>query len=80
MSDVIEGEIPGNNSKIQGRNNLLSHYSNKIVFRNEDAKKYNPEQKFIIPNEYRIIFIKCFPNYIVEDYNFYFITKMPFKY
>ena len=67
-------------SKIQGRNNLLSHYSNKIVFRNEEAKKYNPEQKFIFPNEYRIIFNKCFPNYIIEDYNFYFITKMPFKY
>ena len=67
-------------SKIQGRNNLLSHYSNKIIFRNEDSKKYNIDQKFIIPNEYRVIFNKYFPNYIVEDYNFYFITKMPFKY
>ena len=67
-------------SKIQGRNNLLSHYSSKIVFRNEEAKKYNIDQKFIIPNEYRMIFNKFFPNYIVEYYNFYFITKMPFKY
>ena len=28
-------------SKIQGRNNLLQHYSNKIIFRNDEAKKYN---------------------------------------
>ena len=38
------------------------------------------ETKFIIPNEYRIIFNKSFPNYSVEEYKYYFITKMPFKY
>ncbi len=67
-------------SKIQGRNNLLSHYSNKIIFRNDEAKKYNSEQKFKIPNEYRDIFNKAFPNFIVEESQYYFITKIPFKY
>lgn len=67
-------------SKIQGRNNLLSHYSNKIIFRNEEAKKYNSEQKFIIPNEYKTIFNQAFPNFTIEEAKYYFITKMPFKY
>jgi hypothetical protein len=67
-------------SKIQGRNNLLAHYSNKIIFRNDDVKKYDAEQKFIIPNEYRQIFNKAFPNYKVEEFKYYFLTKMPIKY
>ena len=66
-------------SKIQGRNNLLMHYANKVVFRNDEFK-FNPEQKYIIPNDYRIIFNKAFPNFNVEEYKYYFITKMPFKY
>ncbi len=67
-------------SKIQGRKNLLSHYSNKITFRNDEAKKYKNSAKFIIPNEYRKIFDKTFPNRCVEEYSSYFVTKMPFKY
>ena len=67
-------------SKIQGRNNLLSHYANKIVFRNDEAKKYSVDQKYIIPNEYRVIFNSLYPNKLVEEYNDYFLTKMPFKY
>ena len=66
-------------SKIQGRNNLLQHYSNKIIFRNDEAKKYNSE-KYIIPNEYKAIFTKAFPNQYIEEYEFHFMTKMPFKY
>ena len=66
-------------SKIQGRNNLLQHYSNKIIFRNDEAKKYNSE-KYIIPNEYKVIFTKAFPNQYIEEYEFHFMTKMPFKY
>ena len=65
-------------SKIQGRNNLLSHYSNKIVFRNDEAKKYSVDQKYIIPNEYRVIFNSLYPNKLVEEHNDYFLTKMPF--
>ena len=64
-------------SKVQGRNNLLFHYANKIVFRNDDAKRNNIEQKYIIPNEYKIIFTRAFPNYIVDDYKYYFICKIP---
>ena len=67
-------------SKIQGKNNLLSHYSNKIIFRNDDVKKYDIDQKFIIPNSYKEIFIKAFPNYNIEEFKYYFITKMPIKY
>ena len=67
-------------SKIQGRNNLLSHYSNKIIFRNDDVKKYDIEQKFIIPNTYKEIFNKAFPNYNIEEFKYYFRTKMPIKY
>ena len=66
-------------SKIQGRNNLLQHYSNKIIFRNDEAKKYNSE-KYIIPNEYKMIFTKAFPNQYIEEYEYHFLTKMPFKY
>ena len=67
-------------SKIQGRTNLLSHYPNKIIFRNDESKKYIIDQKFIIPNGYRKIFNKCFPNFPVEEFDYYFKTKMPFKY
>ena len=67
-------------SKIQGRNNLLLHYSNKIIFYNDEVKKYSIDQKYVIPNAYRIIFNKAFPNHIVEENKYYFITKIPFKY
>ena len=67
-------------SKIQGKNNLLSHYSNKIIFRNDDVKKYDIDQKFIIPNVYKEIFNKAYPNYNIEEFKYYFITKMPIKY
>ena len=67
-------------SKIQGKNSLISHYSNKIIFRNEEVKKFSSDNKYIIPNEYRIIFNKAFPNQLVEESQYYFITKMPFKY
>lgn len=55
-------------SKIQGRNNLLQHYSNKIIFRNDEAKKYNNE-KYIIPNEYKGIFTKAFLINILKNMN-----------
>ena len=68
-------------SKIQGRNNLLSHYPNKNIFKNEEAKKHDiSEQKYIIPNEYFNIFNSAFPNYNIEKSESYFMTKMPFKY
>ena len=68
-------------SKIQGRNNLLSHYPNKNIFKNEEAKKNDiSEQKYIIPNEYFNIFNSAFPNYNIDKCENYFMTKMPFKY
>ena len=64
-------------SKVQGRVNLLGHYPIKIVYLNEEAKNVIPEQKYIIPNVYKIIFNKLFPEEKIEEYKFYFITKMP---
>ena len=68
-------------SKIQGRNNLLSHYPNKNIFKNEEAKKHDiSEQKYIMPNEYFNIFNSAFPNYNIDRCENYFMTKMPFRY
>ena len=68
-------------SKIQGRNNLLSHYPNKNIFKNEEAKKHDiSEQKYIMPNEYLNIFNSAFPNYNIDRCENYFMTKMPFRY
>ena len=67
-------------SKIQGRNNLLAHYPNKIVFKNDEAKKQDGDIKYKIPNAYSNVFNSAFPNYNVEKCETYFITKMPFRY
>ena len=64
-------------SKVQGKENLLGHYPIKIVYVNEEAKNVIPKQKYIIPNVYKIIFNKLFPEEKIEEYKFYFITKMP---
>ena len=64
-------------SKVQGKKNLLAHYPIKIVYVNEEAKNVIPEQKYIIPNVYKIIFNKLFPEEKIEEYKFYFITNMP---
>ena len=64
-------------SKVQGKNNLLSHYPIKIIYYNEDALDVTPEQQYIIPNVYKLIFNKCFPKQKIEEKKFYFITKMP---
>lgn len=64
-------------SKVQGKKNLLAHYPIKIVYVNEEAKNVIPEQKYIIPNVYKIIFNKLFPKEKIEEFKFYFITKMP---
>ena len=67
-------------SKIQGRNSLLSHYSSKIVFKNSEVKKYDVNTKFIVPNEYYDLFNNAFPNFSVDKFETYFVTKMPFRY
>ena len=67
-------------SKIQGRNNLLAHYPSKIIFKNDEAKKQSGEIKYKIPNNYSNIFKAAFPNHTVENFDTYFITKMPFRY
>ena len=64
-------------SKVQGKTNLLAHYPSKIVYCNEEAFNVTPEQKYVIPNVYKLIFNKFFPKEKIEEYKFYFITKMP---
>ena len=65
-------------SKIQGRKNLMSHYQGKIVYQN-DYLKYNSEQKYIIPNQYKLLFTSAFPNVKIENFENYFVTKLPKK-
>jgi hypothetical protein len=64
-------------SKVQGKDNLMQHYPTKILYVIEDGYEVKPEQKYIIPNVYKIIFNKYFPNEKIEEYKFYFVTRMP---
>jgi hypothetical protein len=63
-------------SKVQGRENLIAHYPNKIIHFNA-VKNLNDEQKYIIPNEYKMFFTKIYPKEKIEEHKFYFVTKMP---
>ena len=64
-------------SKVQGKNDLLAHYPSKIIHCNEEAFSVTPEQQYIIPNVYKLVFNKFFPKEKIEEYKFYFITKIP---
>jgi hypothetical protein len=64
-------------SKIQGRNELISHYPNKIIYFN-DIQDIKIGNEFFIPNDYKIIFKQIFPNHPIEENSFGFITKVPF--
>ena len=64
-------------SKVQGRANLISYYANKIIFYN-NAHEITLNQKYIIPNDYKSIFVQLFPKQEIEEYKYYFITKMPY--
>ena len=66
-------------SKVQGKNDLSNHYPSKIIYDNKESKMVTPDQKYIIPNAFKLIFNKCFPNQSIEEYKYYFITKMPKK-
>ncbi len=66
-------------SKVQGKNDLLGHYPIKIIYYNEEAFNVKPEQQYIIPNVYKLIFNKYFPKEKIEEKKFYFITKMPIQ-
>ena len=64
-------------SKVQGTEALLNHYPSRILFHNKEALEAAPEQKYIIPNIYKLYFNDCFPKEKIEEYKYYFITKMP---
>ena len=64
-------------SKIQGRNELISHYPNKIIYFNNVLDIQNGN-KFFIPKDYLILFRQIFPNHPIEEDNLGFVTKIPF--
>ena len=64
-------------SKVQGKEALLDHYPSKIVFCNDEALEVTPEQGYIIPNIFKLYFNECFPKEKIEEYKYYFVTKMP---
>ena len=63
-------------SKVQGRENLVAHYPNKIIHFNAVTNQ-NEDQKYVIPNEYKMFFNKIYPKEKIEEHKFYFVTKMP---
>ena len=66
-------------SKFQGRNELISHYPNKIIYFNNVIKlKKGVNDNFFIPNEYKLLFKQLFPNQKIEENDSGFITKIPF--
>ena len=63
-------------SKVQGKVNLITYYASKIIYYN-NIQNVNNEQKYIIPNEYKETFTQLYPKQTIEEYNYYFVTKMP---
>ncbi len=53
---------------------------NKLYIKMMQRKKNDSDIKFKIPNEFSAIFFSAFPNYKVEKYDTYFVTKLPFRY
>ena len=68
-------------SKIQGRQNLISYYSNKIIFYNKSLKEINDKTEYIIPNEYKNDFLELYPQQIekISEKDHYFFTNMPIE-
>ena len=68
-------------SKFQGRNELISHYPNKIIFFNNVIKLKNGiNESYFIPDEYKTLFRQLFPNQQIEEKDSGFMTKIPFGY
>ena len=68
-------------SKIQGRNELISHYPNKIIFFNDNIdNKIGINNKFFIPNEYKDIFKQLYPNQKIIQNESGFIIENNFCY
>ena len=68
-------------SKIQGRQNLISYYSNKIIFYNKSLKEINDKTEYKIPIEYKNYFLELYPQQIekISEKDNYFITNMPIE-
>ena len=68
-------------SKYQGRNELIAHYPNKIIYFNDviNVQKDN-SNNFFIPSEYKLLFKQLFPNQQIEENESGFITKIPFRF
>ena len=46
----------------EGRSSLLSHYQSKIIYKNNELKKLDNDNKYKIPNKYIEIFNSIYPN------------------
>ena len=64
-------------SKVQGRNELISHYPNKVIFFNE-IHNMKTGNKFFIPKNYLMLFKQLFPSHPIEENSFGFFTTIPF--
>jgi RNA recognition motif-containing protein len=65
-------------SKFQGLKELVSHYSNKITFLNNEIIVNSGINNIFIPNEYKLLFKQLFPNQQIEENDIGFITKVSF--
>ena len=70
-------------SKIQGKNNLLNHYPNKITYENKEVEIINQIddnlKEFIIPNLYKDMFISLYPRQKIVLFPYFFLTFLPNK-
>lgn len=64
-------------SKIQGHQNLIGHYPSKIIHWNGIAQTADKDQKYIIPKEYLPYFRSVFKDFPIEEFKYYFLTKLP---
>ena len=59
-------------SKIQGKNQLIKHYPNKIIYFHKEGENFlkNTTQKFfLIPNIYKNYYISLYPNSQILNQN-----------
>ncbi len=67
-------------SKIQGKNQLIKHYPNKIIYFHKEGEnflKINTQKIFLIPNIYKNYYISLYPNsQIINQNNDFFAIFM----
>ena len=67
-------------SKIQGKSKLLKHYPSKIIYENEEGEivnQRNEDINFIIPIQYKDMFLSLYPKQDIMVFQYYFLTNLP---